>query len=429
MKINMTKYISLILIFIALLSVRLFAATPDSTVQLDHLIQEGLYNNPALKASYNAWQAATSRVPQAGSLPDPRLGFSVMNLPINSFAFNQEPMTGKQVSLMQMFPFPGKLGLKQKIANEEAKIFEYQYQELRNELIKNIKLIYYDLCYVDRAIVTSEKNATLLKQFSQIAETRYRVGKGLQQDVLRSEVEVSMMDEKLLRLEQQKQSLWIQLNALLNRPSNATEQNIEVLSHPGSVLKLEIAKLDSLANQNNPLLLAWYGMVQQSEQKLRLAKKDYLPDFNLGVEYTQRDALMPNMEGVDFLSGSVSISLPIFFWKKQNKQVEEYKLNEVSVSNSYENFCRQLQGELENKLNEFDRNIQLLTLYQQGILIQASQSVQSALAAYQVDKVDFLTLVNNQMSLFNYELDYYRILSDYYKNIAELEALVGTKLD
>lgn len=420
---------NLIFISIFLSMTTSFAATPDSTVHLNQLIREGLDNNPDLQSSYHAWQAAKARVPQAGSLPDPILGFSAMNLPVNSFAFNQEPMTGKQVSLMQMFPFPGKLGLKQQIADEEASIFEFQYYEQQNQLIKNIKLLYYELCYVDRAIETSEKNAALLKQFTQIAETQYRVGKGLQQDVLRSQLEVSMMAEKIIRLKRQQQSLWIQLDALLNRPSIAMEQSIEILSHPGSVLKFEIAILDSLANQNRPLLLVWQGMVRQSEQRVRLAKKEYLPDFNFGVEYTQRDVLLNGIQSVDFISGSVSISLPLYFWKKQTKQVEEFKFNEISASNGYENIRRQVQGELENKLSELNSNIQLLALYQNGILMQASQSVQSALAAYQVDKVDFLTLVNNQVSLLNYELDYYRILSDYYKNIAELEALVGNRLD
>lgn len=424
----MNKVLINIVIIVILFAGINFGADQVTTAHLDKLVEEALENNPDLKASYNAWQAAKTRIPQAASLPDPVLGVSAMNLPVNSFDFNQEPMTGKQVFLMQMFPFPGKLGVKKNIAKDEAKIFGYQYQEMRNQLIKTVTLIYNELSYVDRAIETSEKNAALLKQFTQIAETRYRVGKGLQQDVLKSQVELSKISDKLVRLRQQQQSLWIQLTALLNQPSNSSLGQVSVILYPGSIKKIDSALLDSLAELNRPLVLAWKGMVNQSQHKVSLAKKSYLPDFNLGVTYTQRDELPTGMGGVDYLSGSITMSLPIYFWSKQKKQVEESKFNQISVAQRYVSIRRQVQSEIENKLSELNKNIELLLLYQNGILTQASQSVQSALAAYQVDKVDFLTLVNNQITLFNYELDYYRVLSDYYKNIAELEALVGTKL-
>lgn len=110
-------------------------------------------------------------------------------------------------------------------------------------------------------------------------------------------------------------------------------------------------------------------------------------------------------------------------------QVEESKYNEISADQKYEFIQRQIESELESKLSELNKNRRLIELYRSGIISQASQAVKSALAAYQVDKVDFLTLVTNQMTLFNYEIEYSRFLSDYYKNLAELEALVGTKLE
>jgi len=424
----MYKYISLFVFLSSFLTSPGFSVSADSTVQLNQLIQEALNNNPDLKASYSTWQTLKSRVPQAESFPDPTLGFSLMNMPANSFYFNQEPMTGKQVSLMQMFPFPGKLGLKKKIAGETARIAEMQHQELRSQLVRNIKLIYYDLYYNERAIENSQKNRALMNQFAQIAETRYRVGKGIQQDVLKSQVELAKIDDKLIRLNQNREQLLAQLKLLLNRKSEDTIKGKFEIDETDSLKNFELSNLKSLADQNRPLLQAWQGMVQKSQHEVRLAKKSFLPDFSLGVAYTQRDILANGMGGVDFFSGSISVNLPIYFWSKQSKQVEESRYNEISATQKYEFIQRQIEAELESKLSELNKNRRLVELYKSGIISQASHAVKSALAAYQVDKVDFLTLVTNQMTVFNYELDYYRFLSDYHKNIAELEALVGTKL-
>jgi len=404
------------------------AMPQDSTVQLTQLIQEALANNPDLKASYNAWQASKLRVPQAGSLPDPVLELGIMNLPVNSFDFQREPMTGKQIGLMQMFPFPGKLELKEKIAAETALIAEMQYQELQNQLIKSIKLTYYELYYNGKAIDVSQRNRALLGQFAQIAETRYRVGKGLQQDMLRAQVELAKIDEKIIQLHQNRVILLAQLKFILNRKTSQPIQGNFFINEIDSLKIFDLSDLKSLAKQNRPLLHAWLHMSQKSHHEVKLAKKSYLPDFSLEMAYMQRDDLISGMAGIDFLSGSIRINLPIYFWKKQSREVEESKYNDLSITQKYEYILREIERELESKWSELDKNRRLLELYKGGILTQASQAVKSALAAYQVDKVDFLTLVNNQTNLFQYELDYHRILSDYYKNIAELEALVGKEL-
>ena len=184
----------------------------DNMMILNELINEALENNTELQASYHIWQASEKGEIYAGALPDPVLGFSVMNLPTDTYTFDQEPMTGKQISLMQMIPFPGKLGLKEKIAGQESYINEMSYLETKNALIEKVKSVYYELYYIDKAILKTDKNAALMRQFTRIAETRYRVGKGLQQDVLRANVEQSKISAKLIRLKQQRRNLNTQLN-------------------------------------------------------------------------------------------------------------------------------------------------------------------------------------------------------------------------
>ncbi len=403
-----------------------FTQSPDSVLVLEELIQEAVENNPQLQAGFHNWKSSEVRIPQAGALPDPMLGINLLNMPVNNLVFDREPMSGKQISLTQLFPFPGKLGLKKAIAREAAAVEQARYQELRQRLIRDVRQTYYDLFHVDKAIETVEKNRILLDQFVSIAGARYSVGKGLQQDVLKAQVELSRLIDKKITLRQKREMLEARLNALLNRPAGAA------IGKPGEpdIVQFDytLSDLKALAEENRPLLKAWQALQRQSREKVKLAKREYFPDFKIGVAYTQRDVLKNGGGGTDYLSGMFSTSVPLYFWKKQRKKLEESRLMLQSVEANYSNVRNQVYAALDEKLNDIRKNRRLLDLYRNGIIPQATQALNSAISAYQTDRVDFLTLLNNQMTLFNYQLDYYQILSDYMKTIADLEMLTGTRL-
>ena len=414
------------ILLLLLWPILIFAQQSDSIARLPDLIEEGINNNPDLLASYQNWQADLAKIPQAGALPDPQLSFNLLNLPVNTFELNQEPMTGKQIALMQMFPFPGKQGLREDIAKSAADISRDKNLELKNQLIKNIKQTYYDIFFIDQSLETVQKNRGVLQDFIRIAQSKYSVGKGLQQDVLKAQVEFSKLEDKSITLTQKRQATIARLNALLNRPAG-TPLGKTIVPEPDS-LNLDFAQLQNLAKENRPLLQAWNSMFQQSGKKVSLAKKEYLPDFKLGIAYTQRDKLENGMGGIDYLSGLFSVDIPLYFWRKQNKKVEETRYNQDMVQQSYRNVQNQVYADLDKSLSDVEKNYRLLELYKSGIIPQATQSLNAAIAGYQTNKVDFLTLLNNQLTLFNFELDYYRFLSDYRKGIADLEAATGVKL-
>ena len=402
------------------------AQSPDSTLMLSGLIQEALANNPNLQSAENSWQASLAQIPQAGALPDPVLSVNLMNLPVSSFAFDQEPMTGKQIGIMQMFPFPGKQGLKEDIAREGAAVSEARYRELRNQLVKNVKSAYYDLFLVDKSLETVHKNIGVLQEFVRIAETKYSVGGGLQQDVLRAQVELSKLTDRRINLQKQRESVEARLNALLNRPVATPAGQPETVVFTPFLFSLD--SLKSLAEHNRPLLQAWEATIRQRDEQVNLARKAYLPDFSLGVAYTQRDVLQNGMGGGDFLSGMLSVKVPLYFRRKQRRQVEESRYQQISAQQQYREMLNRVYADIDASLAGVQNNERLIDLYQSGIIPQAGQALNSAIAGYQTDKVDFLTLLTNQMNLFNFELDYYRILSEQRKGAAELEALTGTEL-
>lgn len=422
------------LIYVPLLLLSLFLISPfdakgqasDSTLVLDELIEKVLTQNPELQSSFQGWEASKTRISQQEALPDPTLGLNLMNMPVNSFALDQEPMTGKQIALMQPFPFPGKLSLKGDIARSTSEITLHQHQELKNQLVKKAKQAYYDLYYIDQALTTVANNQELLKDFVEIAETRYGVGKGIQQDVLRAQVAQSKMIDRELKLRQQREDTQAQINALINESADTPLGN-PIVDQPES-WKYELNALIQRADSTSPMLAAWKTVVKQSGQQVDLALKDRYPDFSVGVAYTQRNELQNGMPGYDFVSAMFNVKIPLFHNRKQDKKVQETRIRQSSMEYRYQNVENSLEQMLQQSLANLEKNRRLIDLYQTGIIPQAEESLESSLAGYQNDKVDFLSLLDSELTLFQFRLDYHRFVADYHKAVAEIEAITGAEL-
>ncbi len=399
------------------------AQQSTSAVSLESLIETALQNNPELQAQQRTIEASRTAVPQAGSLPDPKLNLNLMNMPANTFKFDQEPMTGKQVGVMQTIPFPGKLGLKSDIARKSSEDAEAHYEELKNRIVRDIKLNYFELFYIDEAIRTTENNEQLISELVEVAQTKYQVGKGLQQDVLKAQVERSKMMDRLINLKQKRRTIVSAINTLLNRP---VDTPIEAVKEP--LYEPIVLSLDSLlayAAKYRPLLKQWQARSKQSALKNALARKQYWPDFSLSVAYTQRDVLQSGAGGVDFLSAGVSVKLPLYFWRKQDKQVEESVNRRRATESGAKDARNRVLNRLDDVYGDLQKEMERIELYRTGIIPQASQSLEAATTGYRTDKVDFLTLIDNTLTLFDLELAQKRIVSEYHKNIARLEYIVG----
>ena len=175
-------------------------APPAGVLELDAAIAEALRANPGLAQSQARAQAMAEIPSQAGALPDPRLTLGALNVPVDTYKFDQEPMTQKQVGISQEFPFFGKRGLREKTAAQEAGVAAQDVREARLRLIRDVRSVWWKVFYLDRALETVRRNRELLRQFVSIAETKYKVGRGLQQDVLLAQLELSKLMETEIRL-------------------------------------------------------------------------------------------------------------------------------------------------------------------------------------------------------------------------------------
>jgi outer membrane protein TolC len=391
-------------------------------LELNALIEEALSKNPDVLAAKSKWEVLKERPPQAGSLDDPMVGLGIVNLPTDTFSFRQEDMTMKEISVTQRVPYPGKRGLRSEIAQKEAEAAFSDYEEAKNKISREVKMAYYELFYVNKAVEVTEKNREVLKLLNQIAETKYSVGEGIHTDVFKAQVELSKMIDELIMLNQNKRALKSRLNTLLHRPPFAP------LGEPGEVslqkFSADPEELVKAAAENRPLLQSMKRMVERNQVGLKLAGRDYYPDFDFKLAYGQRDD-GPLGRRADMVTAMVGFNIPLWYKSKQERKVAESQKDVLASKDQLTAMTNEIRFLVSEKLTDLERAEQQIELLKTGIIPQATLSLDSAIASYRVNKVDFITMLDTLMTLFKYEIQYYRLLSEHRKNIAEIETAVG----
>ena len=392
---------------------------------LNNFIAIALENNPGVLELQNRIKAAQEVPSQVSSLADPILQIGLMNMPVDTFEFNQEPVTQKTISVSQAFPFPGKLELRSEIAEKDIMASELDLEEVKLSLVKGVKKAFYELCFILAAIDITKENKKLLETFVSIAETKYSVGKGIQQDVLKAQVELTKILDQLIVLEKFAGIEKARLNTLMNYLPQ------KPLTIPHGITKTDfsfsVEQLQALADSNRPILSKINVLRDKYETAKKLAEKDYYPNFNVGFKYGQRqDSRLADRP--DFVSAYVGINIPLWFETKQSKKVSEAGYKVEMTKETFNKEKNQIYFNLNAFIEKEAQSSKTIQLIQQGILPQARQSLESALAGYSVDKVDFLTLLSNQVTLFQWEVKYHRELTEYKKTLAEIESVVGKRL-
>lgn len=416
---------AIFLFFFILIAFPLFSSAQSERPRLnvDQLVDEAVQNNPEILAARNKWEVYKEKIPQASAFEDPMFGFGIINLP-TSFSFHQEDMTMKEFSISQKFPFYGKRKLMGEMAGKEAEAVSAEIQGKVHQVIRDVKAAYYELSHVYRTTQVTQRNKEILENFAKIAETRYSVGEGIQQDVLKAHVEVSKMVDDLIMLSQRKRALEARLNALLNRPPETP------VGEPEEVIfrrfPYTIEELQKMALEMNPNLQGMKKMIEAKEKAYALAKREYYPDLKLLFAYGQRDKLN-GMKQDDMLTWMAEINIPIFYKSKQQRKVAETVADIKGAEAQYQAMKNEVLFMIADMGSMTQRVERQIDLYKTGIIPQANLQVNSALSSYRVNKADFLTLLDSQMTLYKYELEYHQALTEYGKDVANLGAAVGKR--
>jgi len=391
--------------------------------------ERALSQNGGLAARHQ-YAASLAAVPaQLNSLPDPVLSLNALNIPIDSFSTTQENMTQLQLGIAQAIPFPGKLGLRADASRHAAEAALDDAVEFQLQLQSHVSASWWNIFYIDRAIETIARNQTLLRQSIRIAEIKYKVGEGLQQDVLLAQLELSKLLDVALTLQSARKQEQASLNAWLNRPAS------EPIELPQSVdaqlpLVASESELAAQAIRNRPRLAKHNKLIASAESRLALADKDYYPDFNLGAKYGLRNGVNPinRQNRADFASVQLSMSLPIFNGDKYDRQRDQRQAELAREEFALQDARAVVLSEVSQALAIYEKAKQQTLLFKTGIIPQATQTVSSMRAGYQVNKVDFLNLVQSQITLYNYETQYWKAFAEAHQSLARLDAAVGQEL-
>ncbi len=394
---------------------------------LNALIAEALEHNPDILAAQREYDAARQRIAPAAALDDPMLEAGVVNLPLASSPFDRDDMTMKMIGLSQRLPFPGKRGLRRNIAAQDAQSIEYAYQETVNRVIRAISIAYFDLGLTRATIRLIEKNKSILADFLHIAEDHYILGMGSQTDVLKAQTQISRMLDELLKLGRELPAIEADLIRALGRYDTGSIPDITLSQWHETPLHLE--SLHEIALTQRPQLKALQSMIARTEKETHLARKDYYPDLDVRLSYGQRNAMLDGASRPDMVSFSVAINLPVWRDSKITPRITESLALRDQATHLYQAQRNEIAAGLRQYTAAAEQNLKSIRLYQTTILPQALLTVESALAAYRVNRVDFLTLLDSQMTVFEYEISLVTATANYNKALAEIAFITGKSLD
>lgn len=392
---------------------------------LDDLIRYAMQHSPELAVAYHRWRAAAERAPQARSLPDPELGLGVV---LDQVDRDSEYM-GERYSISQMFPWFGKLGLKGDIAIEEAKVEARRYEAARLELIERVTGAWFEYAWLHQAAATARENRDLLLRLESVARAMYRTSAVSQADVNRAQVELGRLDDQQRSLEDMLEPTAAMLNATLGRPAHARLPQPPAPSHQriaGLPERDDEAWL-ALARQASPELAASRHEVQRERQTVELARKEFYPDFMVGLEYARDgSARMAMMDGGgrDMLVGMISINIPIRR-ARYDAGLREARSRLAAAGREVDAREYSLESELKMALFSYREGQRRLQLYGGTLVPKARQSLAATEAAYRAGDAGFSDLIDTQRLLLEFQLAHERAAADRARAQARIHALVG----
>ena len=388
---------------------------------LSNYLAYAALNNPQLEAAFNRWKAALEMVSQARTLPDPRFNYAYFIQEVETRVGPQE----QGVGLSQMFPWFGKLKLRGEGALEGANAMQQHYEAAKLKLFDEVKQAYHELYYVGRAVSVTAENIDLLKQLEEIARSKYESGTAEHGDVIKAQVELDKLRDRLRTLQDFKHPLVARLNAALNRPAEAALPFPTNLS-PAS-LTAESSRLIEQVKASNPELKSLDFLAEKEKANIALAKKEFYPDVTVGLNYIDTgNARMAGVSdsGKDPVILGFSVNIPLW-WEKYRAGVREAEDRYAATQQDRQDRANRLSTDLKLALFKYQDAERKIALYRDALIPKADQNLKVIQRSFEACKSDFLSLVDAERILLEFQLTYERAVADREQGLATVERLIG----
>jgi outer membrane protein TolC len=411
-----------LLLLVASGTLRAQTPLPSTDLRLGQVYRAVEAANPRIGAASALALAAEARIAPARRPPDPQLQLGLMNRRLPGLELD-DVLGMNELQLMQMIPFPGKLRMAGQVTTARAEAERARAADVFWDVRARAAMAFYELYQMDRSLQVAEETLRILQDLATTARTMYAVGDGRQADVLRAQVEIARMSEDITRMRTERVSAAARLNALL-----VVEPSSPVGSPVQPAFPDALPPLDSLladAARNRPMVQAGEAEVRAADAGVELAHREIWPDLQVGVQYGQRP-----MDGETdrMLSLMLGINLPIFAGSRQLAMRREASAMQQMAASDLAAMQAETRGRVAELYASAERARRLGELYEGTILPQAYTTVAAALASYRVGAVDFMTLLDDQMTVNRYRQDFYALVAQRGQALAELEMLLGRPL-
>jgi outer membrane protein TolC len=410
------------ILILATAAISAAAQEPELPVSLRELTGLALKNNPEIVTAQKKYEAARQRPAQESSLPDPTvsLGYNSVGNPLPGAGLGSQVLANVGVMVSQEVPFPGKLKLKGDMASKEAQAEFQQYQAVQLAVISRLKQAYFRLQYTYAAAGLLVRYRDLLEKLLKVTEDRYSVGRAAQQDVFKAQTQASILETRLVKLDQDQRSRRAEINSILNRAVGTPVGRPEDVNPKELTATLE--ELLAATRQDSPMLGRDQKMIERSELAVNMARKDYYPDVTVNAGYYNMGSMPPMYElRADF-------KVPIYFWRKQRAGVNEQISNLSQARRTYEATDQSLRYRVQDDFLIAQASAKLMKLYRQTIVPQGNLALESSLSTYETGSVDFLSVLSNFTMLLDYEMSYYDEALNYSLALSRLEETTGQAL-
>jgi cobalt-zinc-cadmium efflux system outer membrane protein len=395
---------------------------PTQPLELANVYRNARERSPRIAAARALTDAARARAPSARRPPDPQVQFGFMNYTLPGLR-PMDVLGMEQLQVMQMLPLPGKLGLAGRVADASADAQAERARDVDWEVRSKAAMAFYDLYVTDRSLGIDRETLRLLQDILRTTESMYRVGEGRQADVLRAQVEIARMVQDTIRMTTMRSAMSARLNAIIDLPAQALIGTPLLPAFPDSVPGLDAALRAAIADR--PMVRAGERDLEAATAQTKLARREIWPDLTIGVQFGQRSG----MDGTERM-GSLMIggTLPLFARSRQLRMRDEAAAMQQMSRADLMAMRAETQAAVAEAYSNLTRARNLATLYRSTLLPQAEAAITSAFAAYRVGTVDFMTLLDNRMSLNRYRKELVEQEADEGKAWADLEMLIGREL-
>jgi outer membrane protein TolC len=394
---------------------------------VEFYVQAALQRNPGIRAAERRVAAAADEVPQVTALPDPMVENTFWPISANSPQTASGRMANS-LTVSQRFPWFGKLQLRGQLAQREAQIALTELAEAELQVAEEVKTAYYEIAFYLEATRVTRENERFLEQYIALAESLYKVGRASQQDILRAQVERDRLRDQLIELGRQTRTAQADLARLLSVPP---ETDLRPAQEPVRFsVPEQVDQLYRLAIASRPELRGRLEAIARDRDRVDLARLEYYPDVNLGVNWslmTTGQALAFTADGKDNIGFGVGFNLPIRREKLQ-AGVRQATARVAESSWRYEAARDDTLRSVRRLTVQARALEQQIELFRKNIIPRAEQTLKTSEADYRVGKVDALTVLTNFTELLRFRVQLARLESMLGQTLASLERAVGVEL-